>query len=363
MAHYDVTYACGHIGTVELFGRVRDRERKIAWLETTKCPDCTQKEAEARLQAFEEEYELPEIKGSPKQIEWGRSIRKTVMENLSNNADNWFKKGDTDKQQDVLNIINMFASQDTARFWIDNRTMESILDMEKTYQRLLNNQNKLAEDARREAIIIPEGEKRSDGAVVVEIVGNVVSIEFHKDNEFNAIAKENGFEWYVDSFKWKRTALPVTTLEDQAGEIAHYLLKAGFSCCILNDVAREKAISGNFKPAGTRILHATQDAFVFRLLNRKDKDLDKIFARLRKIGGRRTYNEARVKSTMYRAVGDIASEYGFNISGEAKILIESQIQREITVSVGNHIEPEKIERISRKIIESNDPLADLLDDD
>jgi len=41
MAKYDITYSCGHKGTVELFGKTSERENKIAWYERDGlCPEC-----------------------------------------------------------------------------------------------------------------------------------------------------------------------------------------------------------------------------------------------------------------------------------------------------------------------------------
>lgn len=42
MAQYSYTYACGHgTGTVTLFGKNADRERKLSWYEQNMiCPDC-----------------------------------------------------------------------------------------------------------------------------------------------------------------------------------------------------------------------------------------------------------------------------------------------------------------------------------
>lgn len=38
---YEITYGCGHKGTVELVGSGKDRERKIRWYETYGlCPEC-----------------------------------------------------------------------------------------------------------------------------------------------------------------------------------------------------------------------------------------------------------------------------------------------------------------------------------
>lgn len=45
MAKYDVTYSCGHEGTVDLFGKTSERERKLAWYESTAvCPECYKKQ-------------------------------------------------------------------------------------------------------------------------------------------------------------------------------------------------------------------------------------------------------------------------------------------------------------------------------
>ena len=45
MAKYDVTFKCGHTGTVELFGKSEERERKLRWYEKNAiCPDCYENE-------------------------------------------------------------------------------------------------------------------------------------------------------------------------------------------------------------------------------------------------------------------------------------------------------------------------------
>lgn len=57
MAKYEVKMACGHIHTVELFGKASDRERKIKWLEENGiCPDCKAKEAARGCEEIEMHY-------------------------------------------------------------------------------------------------------------------------------------------------------------------------------------------------------------------------------------------------------------------------------------------------------------------
>ena len=53
MAKYDITYSCGHSGTVQLFGPHRDRDRKIEWYQDqADCPECYKAKMRAK-QALE----------------------------------------------------------------------------------------------------------------------------------------------------------------------------------------------------------------------------------------------------------------------------------------------------------------------
>lgn len=52
MAKYTVTYSCGHEGVVELFGKVSERERKIAYFEKSGlCRECYKKKMEEATKA------------------------------------------------------------------------------------------------------------------------------------------------------------------------------------------------------------------------------------------------------------------------------------------------------------------------
>ena len=72
---YDVTHTCGHTSRVELFGKNADREKRLAWLERTVCPDCIR--AEQNEAAIEQG--LPELVGSEKQIAWALSLREKAI--------------------------------------------------------------------------------------------------------------------------------------------------------------------------------------------------------------------------------------------------------------------------------------------
>jgi hypothetical protein len=83
MAKYTITYSCGHTGEIQLFGKMDERDRKIAWLEREGlCPECykarkEQEHAEATEKAKQEtaDLDLPELTGSERQIAWAETIR------------------------------------------------------------------------------------------------------------------------------------------------------------------------------------------------------------------------------------------------------------------------------------------------
>ena len=64
---YDVKFACGHTSTIELFGKMADRERRIAFYEKNYlCPDCYKdmKEEEKKMNCIEVEMSYKEYKES-----------------------------------------------------------------------------------------------------------------------------------------------------------------------------------------------------------------------------------------------------------------------------------------------------------
>ena len=73
---YDVTYSCGHAGTVELYGKTSERESKIRWYETTAvCPECYKKQQEAAAETTTK-YEL---EGSEKQVAWAKKLMESAI--------------------------------------------------------------------------------------------------------------------------------------------------------------------------------------------------------------------------------------------------------------------------------------------
>lgn len=121
MAKYEVTYACGHTRTVNLFGKSADRERKLQWLATINCPDCEKAAEQQEAEAIEARLQLSELTGSPKQIAWAREIRKEAIRVIERQLE--LAKAD-DRKADMLflpDILRAICAHEEAAWWIENR--------------------------------------------------------------------------------------------------------------------------------------------------------------------------------------------------------------------------------------------------
>lgn len=118
----NITYSCGHEGTIEVFGKAEERERKIKYFEEYGlCPDCYKAEKQGEEKSFAEKYELPELKGSEKQISWANKIRKEKIKEFEGEKPA-IRKGAGDDFADFLDkFTNHYYKNNSASWWIDHR--------------------------------------------------------------------------------------------------------------------------------------------------------------------------------------------------------------------------------------------------
>lgn len=80
----EITYACGHKGTVNICGIKADRDRGLRWLEKyTLCPACKaakRKKSIRKAIAKTTRMHLPRLKGTPEQIDQARSVRAVKLQ-------------------------------------------------------------------------------------------------------------------------------------------------------------------------------------------------------------------------------------------------------------------------------------------
>lgn len=119
---YDVTFSCGHEGTVTLFGKGSERERKLEWYKNYgMCPTCRKKQFNAKREAEEaaskreaRNHNLPELTGSPKQIKWALTLRSEMLRSLRRSSRGMY----TEMRKECHEY---YYAIDSAKWWIDNR--------------------------------------------------------------------------------------------------------------------------------------------------------------------------------------------------------------------------------------------------
>ena len=116
---YEVKYACGHVGTVNITGKSSERENRLNYLATCDCVDCYKAKKEQECQAFEAAEKLPQLSGSEKQIAWAKTIRREKLNEIKEFL-NRFKSDDGTKA-----FEDWAKNQSSAVFWIDNRNVSA----------------------------------------------------------------------------------------------------------------------------------------------------------------------------------------------------------------------------------------------
>lgn len=112
---YEVKYACGHVGTVNITGKSSERENRLNYLATCDCVDCYKAKKEQECQAFEAAEKLPQLSGSEKQIAWAKTIRREKLNEIKEFL-NRFKSDEGTKA-----FEDWAKNQSSAAFWIENR--------------------------------------------------------------------------------------------------------------------------------------------------------------------------------------------------------------------------------------------------
>lgn len=133
MAKYDVMMSCGHTQTIQLFGKMEDRRKKIAWLENHGlCTECAKKETErnhaeatAKAAAKAVVDNLPELTGTEKQVNWALTIRAKILAEVDKKIEDNKSRMDAEilakSELQAKAIKKVLAKFTEARFWIDNR--------------------------------------------------------------------------------------------------------------------------------------------------------------------------------------------------------------------------------------------------
>lgn len=116
MAKYDIKMSCGHTVTIELYGKMDAREKRIHYLEQYGiCPACW----EAMRDEWETARELPPLEGTEKQIVWARRVRQERIKELEK-----LPEPATSAEADLRAAFLAWLNAKTkAAEWIDSRDL------------------------------------------------------------------------------------------------------------------------------------------------------------------------------------------------------------------------------------------------
>lgn len=354
MSHYEGTYACGHSGRENITGPTKNREwiaeRRFSGL----CPECAEKERLKKIEEenkkaaeLSEEYELPELTGSEKQVNWANTLRLKRLEEFDEvdeiirKGREWVgvgslvdyltkeeiealaKQGDDKIIYDRLRslmaeIYDYLLTQKTkAAWWIDTRQkrlediFEAVMTDFKEYTSI--QKNPVKREIIAEATLFPE-EKSKNGIVKIAVQDNKVVAEYEKDEDFRKIVKSLQYTW---DGKWTRSMTAMTgKAEDRAAELGNKLLREGFPVQIIDESAREKAITGDYEPEYDRWIYNGSEGKLELIWEGKN---DKLYQGAKSIKGAR-YNRGSVSVPVdqYQELLDFADLYNFRITPKAR---------------------------------------------
>lgn len=278
---YEVNYACGHTGTVQLFGKGSEREWRLKKMREDICPECAAKEKKEiadKMIIEDRENALPDLTGSEKQIQWAIQIRRKKMEEIDASVESYVENIGEDekgKLELVLKCLDLFRKNEcSSREWIDMRNMEA---SEIIYQAYLKynadvkemNEKRMVEEERETVETLkPETPDTNLVAKVVVDENNVIVKLPEKNGKFIGLMKSWNFS-FNKANAWERqfsNAMNVSA-ENFAADIANRLLANGYIVRISDDAIREMVVKQTFEPERKKVVTEIDGKFAFRWIS------------------------------------------------------------------------------------------------
>lgn len=321
---YEIEYACGHTGTVQLFGKTADRERKVKWLETQICPACEHAEIEKRraeeatvAKEKAEEFGLPELEGTPKQVSWALTIRDKILNRELDTLKIKQRRKDEDAEKQ-RQFIDWLCQQNQARFWIDHRRHYSD---ELQYFWNQDQQEKEAEKMllgadRDTELIVPEEKSTSTIAHIIEHL-DFIEVKSEKDDNVISCVKKCGFKWRSGTWKLKITE-KMGTADDRIVEVGNRLLSAGVPIETKKSL-KEKTINGDFKVRSYKWVDA-QDGKLYITWHRDAS----YYNEAKRLPGAKWVSGVgmMIKPEYFEEINDFVNLYQFSVTKKAKTLLK-----------------------------------------
>lgn len=333
MAKYDVTRSCGHVETIGLVGKHKNREWRLEHVEPYKlCHECYQ--AELARQREEENREaaevakeqgLPSLVGTEKQVAWAETLRQKMLADIDElNAREVPKFQRNDPK--LLTAIHAIRSKTEAKWWIDHRGLcgfELIRLLEKEYKAAKAEQAQppaeVIADAKAEATVRPENPV-TETVAEIRVLEDAIEVEFpeRRDDFWEIVKKRLQMEW-AGKFWRRNLTFKAGSPADRAAEAGHRLLAAGFSVRIFDEDIRSRAIAGSYEPEQTRWIQRRAQGEHEGWFAINWQYPDDFYGAAKAIrGSRYSKPSVVVPPEQYEAVLDFANLYGFRLTEKAQ---------------------------------------------
>lgn len=327
---FKVTYGCGHEGYINITKKSEMWRKEERYL--TLCPECYKKHLEyekeqaAKKKAEEVEkskielgLQLPELKGTEKQVKWANSIRENLVLSYKKIAEDKFSVMYPLREK----FKNYLENEESAENYIKkNRiSLSTLYDFLEEYQ-IVTEEEKVAEkETKKESLVVPENFNNKP-AYVIEEVGEEIKVSGGERNEeVRNYLKNKDFSW--ENYSWCKKIVKKSYYEDNTieriAEIGNKLLSLGWAVSIMNSKAREKAIKGDFIPELHKFIIKKEENIKIIWKGQNDK----IYKASRELPKSKWNNGGTIVNPVYfREVRDFAELYNFKITDEAEKLLK-----------------------------------------
>lgn len=353
MAQYIVTYKCGHMGMVELFGRGSDRKYRLRKLAEGNCPDCEKEALRLKIVEFEKERELPGLSGTILQAEWAQKLRYYSIRAVE---EDYERRGEKDPDKEPISRVlqEMYTIRE-ANVWISMKDMGLYKTYEFIVKRIRNREGVQEKKAEPEFIASPE-ECRHDGIARIRINGNYISFHYPKNDSFIDVMHEKFCRW--KNGEWTKKASDLSgTAEDIAADIGNALLLKGFTVSFPSGEIKDMAVNGTFEKTRTRWIVPYDDKRVCIEWLGRDEEL---YSAARMIKSSRYVSQSvTVLPEYFNDIEDFAEQYGFFIAPGARKMLDTA-RAKITEAVVDVKAPAES---TPDAISTEDLLAELTEED
>lgn len=392
MAKYDITFSCGHEGTICLTGPHTMREWRIKKEEENGlCPACEEiRNAQLKAERLEQiakqnaesaaksaELELPELTGSEKQVAWANTIRLEILEKLEELAKHVRNE---EGKAIFMEYVEYVASQTEARWFIDARnygttywkSAVNVWAAKRAEEKKSEAENEQEQEALEETkeVIAPEEATKVGVAELEVVVGDkstMMTAKYVKDDDFIGICKSLGFKWSTSHSVWARKATEHNGGLDRLVELGHKLLAKGFTIKADNRLT-EKMRSADYKPECKRWVKGGEGFYLD--WERYTKESDRLYTESKKIPTAHWSDGVMaVSPAAFREIRDFAELNGFCIdeAAERKMKeaekLESSAKKVSVAAPEKKEEKSKEEKLAEILNSSREIIEDLTDDD